>query len=203
MPAGRKQWYLLLEEIYAETAHPKGELRICSDCEDAPCEVGPEQVTLLPFEDEFIRDRLAARGAHVALETIHDIAGCKHCPFFRARRCAIHPHRPVDCRTYPMVPVFVGNGVTYTVSGVCPRRAGMDLPFMKLMSAVWNRLTPFLPKAWMAAYNERQPHRYLQDLGNIDAISAGSSTYPTGTGGGHPLRIALMATESLRLLNPK
>jgi len=167
----RSTWFSLLEQIYAETAHPRGELKICTDCADAPCEVGPEQVTLLPFEAEFIVQRLEHTGMRVSLEEVKGIAGCQHCPFFQSRRCAIHPHRPVDCRTYPMVPVFAADSITFSVSGVCPRRAGMDEPFVQLMAGVWEHLAPRLPEAWKQVFNARQPRQFLEPLVNIGPMT--------------------------------
>jgi len=164
----RREWFALLDDIYTDTAHPRGELRICTDCVEAPCEVWPEQVTLLPFEDEFIQKRLAAEGRDVSLETVRGIAGCRECPFFQNRRCAIHPHRPVDCRTYPMVPVFSRPDPEFKVSGVCPLREGMDLPFIRLMRGVWMRLSPRLTSQWKSGYDRRQPREYLRALIQID-----------------------------------
>jgi Fe-S-cluster containining protein len=163
----RLRWMQLLAELYEETGHPRGELKICTDCVEAPCEVGPEQVTLLPFEDEFIQTRLAAEGRRVTLDDVRGIAGCELCPFFVSRRCSIHPHRPIDCRTYPLVPSFAAEReVAFTVSGVCPRRAGVDRPFIHLMTAVWEKLLPHLPAAWKVHYAARQPKDRLERLVN-------------------------------------
>ncbi len=163
----RQRWMQLLAALYEETGHPRGELKICTDCIEAPCEVGPEQVTLLPFEDEFIQARLAAEGRQVPLEQVQAIAGCEQCPFFVSRRCSIHPHRPIDCRTYPLVPSFAEAGeVTFTVSGVCPLRAGVDRPFIRLMTAVWEKLQPYLSSDWKASYAARQPNDRLEKLVN-------------------------------------
>lgn len=175
MDENRSSWFALLERIYAETAHPRGELRICTDCAEAPCEVGPEQVTLLPFEAEFILERLMRDGISASLEDVNGIAGCQHCPFFRERRCAIHPHRPIDCRTYPMVPVFAPGSTTFSVSGVCPRRAGMDQPFIELMTAAWARLAPRLPDEWKHTFNARQPRQLLEPLVHIGPMSEESN----------------------------
>jgi Fe-S-cluster containining protein len=103
----------------------------------------------------------------VSLDEVHGIAGCRQCPFFQGHRCAIHPHRPVDCRTYPMVPVFGDTTIQFRVSGVCPKRAGMDEPFIRLMTGVWQRLTPHLPEAWRKHFNARQPREYLEPLVKI------------------------------------
>jgi Fe-S-cluster containining protein len=172
MENDRSAWFSLLERVYDETAHPRGELKICTDCADAPCEVGPEQVTLLPFEAEFILGRLERAGVIASLEEVKGIAGCQHCPFFREHRCAIHPHRPVDCRTYPMVPVFAAGSIKFSVSGVCPRRAGMDEPFIRLMADVWENLAPRLPEAWKQGFNARQPRQFLEPLVNIGPMTS-------------------------------
>jgi Fe-S-cluster containining protein len=167
MNGAREIWLQTLEALYEETGHPRGELKICTNCAEAPCEVGPEQVTLLPFEAEYIQTRLAREGRHQSLETINSIAGCDRCPFFEDKRCAIHPHRPIDCRTYPLVPVFQGDDLTFQVSGVCPLRAGMDQPFIELMEAVWQRLLHLLPQDWRREYNDRQPAEHLLHLAKI------------------------------------
>ena len=167
MDDSRTEWLAFFADAYAETGHPQGELKICTDCTTAPCEVGPEQVTLLPFEDEYIQSRLAAEGRSESLETIRRIAGCEQCPFFQNRRCAIHPHRPLDCRTYPLVPVFGEHDVLFKVSGVCPLRGGMDQPFIALMRRVWKRLLPRLDPVWKARYNDHQPKEYLEPLPRV------------------------------------
>ncbi len=163
----RERWFGLLGAAYRSTGQPQGELRICTACPDPPCEVGPEQVTFLPWEDEFIHRRLAAAGRHVPIETVRAIAGCERCPFHVQGRCAIHPHRPIDCRTYPLVPRFSGVArVEFTVSSVCPLRSGIDKPFIKLMADVWASLLPHLPTGWKERYAERQPIERLERLTN-------------------------------------
>lgn len=164
----RQRWLQLLAELYEQTGHPRGELKICTSCAEAPCEVGPEQVTLLPFEDEFIQSRLAAEGRSVSLAEVQAIAGCEHCPFFVSRRCSIHPHRPIDCRTYPLVPTFAAEQeFEFTVSGVCPLRAGVDRPFIQLMMDVWKKLLPLLSAQWKGGYAARQPSDKLEKLVNL------------------------------------
>jgi Fe-S-cluster containining protein len=164
----RQGWLQLLAELYEETGHPRGELKICTECAEAPCEVGPEQVTLLPYEDEFIQARLAAEGRCVSLAEVRGIAGCEQCPFFVSRRCSIHPHRPIDCRTYPLVPRFAlgEQRIAFSVSGVCPIRAGVDRPFIELMRVVWEKLHVRLSEDWKKTYAARQPSARLEDLVN-------------------------------------
>jgi Fe-S-cluster containining protein len=103
----------------------------------------------------------------VPIEQIRGIAGCEHCPFFVGRRCSIHPHRPIDCRTYPLVPTFKEPcAFSFSVSGVCPLRTGVDRPFVSLMTGVWRRLLPRLTPAWKSQYAARQPIDRLERLVN-------------------------------------
>ena len=168
MEDDRRAWFELLSELYAQTGHPRGELKICTDCAEVPCEVGPEQVTLLPHEAEFIQVRLKADGEDVPITMIEGIAGCERCPFFRQQRCSIHPHRPIDCRTYPLVPALVDGEIRFQVSGVCPRWDGTDQPFVQLMEGVWRQLNPHLSLKWWQEYAARQPRKYLQALIQIE-----------------------------------
>lgn len=164
MGDNRDVWFELLGSVYEQTGHPQGELKICTDCAEVPCEVGPEQVTLLPFEAEFIQSRLRAEGREESIATIEGIAGCARCPFFQQQRCSIHPHRPLDCRTYPLVPDLRNGVIDFQVSGVCPRWDGSDVPFVGLMAQVWRRLQPHLSEPWWREYGARQPRKYLQPL---------------------------------------
>lgn len=167
MGGDREAWFELLGSLYEQTGHPQGELKICTDCVDVPCEVGPEQVTLLPHEAEFIQARLRAEEREEEIATIEGIAGCALCPFFQHQRCSIHPHRPIDCRTYPLVPTVKSGAVRFQVSGVCPRWDYSNAPFVDLMAKVWRQLIPHLSADWWRGYAARQPRKYLQPLTQI------------------------------------
>ena len=150
----RKKLLSAYEKIY-DSKEGVGKLNLCKECQGAPCEKGPDIVVLLPFEAEFIRNKLREKKLKHAAQDINNIeTETGACPFFQKDKCAIHCSRPIDCRTYPLMPIFRENTFEIRLLRGCPY--GNDVPesFLKATSRVWQKLSPLLSLHWKRKYNK-------------------------------------------------
>ncbi len=89
------------------------------------------------------------------------------CPMLSCKaKCEIYHTRPIDCRSYPVVPRFSleDNSVEcFLADSYCPlTKLSSLLPegFIKQITNVWNYLAPDLPLEWKAQYNLMNAHSY-------------------------------------------
>ena len=71
--------------------------------------------------------------------------------------CRIYPERPVDCRSFPVVPEFslVDNTIRVRVSrSYCPIAETLPPGFVETVQRVWQELSEFLPSDWKRRYND-------------------------------------------------
>jgi Fe-S-cluster containining protein len=174
----RQHWFELYARVYEQTRAGESELPCLAHCPDGICE-RDEKVFFLPFEIEFVSERtgldLVGTGAFWVVD-IPDVGddgrmgsvpiGLKdshrRCPFFTQDcQCAIHDHRPVDCRSFPLIPSFYRDGsVGSVLRGYCPLVSGTDrlkapgLPdgFVELYRELWEFLSPNVPVSWKYLY---------------------------------------------------
>lgn len=130
-----------------------------------------ESVLYLPGERVYLANTLAevdGEGAKEYLQAssvfrsstgyaLHYIPGNKTCAFFNGERCKFYSSRPIDCRSYPLVPkaVFEKKGKAYLrffVDEVCP--ASNNTEHISRWIQVWQKIAPFVSPAWWQAAEE-------------------------------------------------
>jgi Fe-S-cluster containining protein len=120
---------------------------------------------LLPFELEYILartdlDATGIRRASFELEPgvsmdIGYILSPTPCPFLTADfRCGVHEVRPLDCRSFPLIPVFDPDGpLGFREDASCPSLETFAPAFVAHMRRVWEDLLPHLPMSYRLLYN--------------------------------------------------
>jgi Fe-S-cluster containining protein len=160
----KQQLFSLYDRVYDLTA--KTDLPCLSNC-DGICE-RDEAAYFLPHEDEYIIRRA---GLPENSFPVSDDPGSnwvvsigpgrklrrRHCPFSRANRCQIHAVRPLDCRSFPIAPVFDprrDRHPRFVVYTYCPIHEQLPRVFVRSIAAAWELVCAYLPKYWWDAFND-------------------------------------------------
>lgn len=175
-PDPKTRWFALFDVIYERTSSPVSRLPCLEYCPECLCEKQEnEKIYFLPYEMEFIQERtgidLLATGmfwqisipAALTNESESDdpiVFGFKgklhSCPYLGDRnQCTIHEHRPLDCRSFPLMPAFVDGQLQFELESYCPlvSKLGSRLArFIVLYERIWNSLFSVLPDYWKHFY---------------------------------------------------
>ncbi len=154
----RTSWFAEIESLYVQTS--QATLPCQPACSDLFCESGnAEQVLFLPYELEYIREKLNLLSNPFESVPLDGVAygfmtGFRDCPYFKGPDCLIHNLRPFDCRSFPILPRFdPGGSVDFKLSAYCPLSRSLDSQFIGLITSCWKDLAPYLPEPWKAYYN--------------------------------------------------
>ena len=133
--------------------------RDCNLCEER------ELLVLLPEEKDFIAEDHAPSSLLFSL--VETAASIRSCPAKCecTDSCTIYPSRPMDCRSFPVVPTFEPDGsVSTRVShSYCPIADSLPEGFVAAVHGAWTMLRPHLPTQWMERFN-RTPSPIDADL---------------------------------------
>jgi Fe-S-cluster containining protein len=153
----KKRSFLILDTVYAITRGASAEIEKCSHCRGCPCETSEagEYVTLIPDEAEYMAYRLRMAKRQDLASLVPEISESGICPFLKEERCSIHDVRPIDCRSYPLVPQFEGNNIRFAMSKLCPYWMEIGDEFVRLFKRAWLMLSPLLDEAWRKQYAVR------------------------------------------------
>ena len=152
-----------VEEAYERAVHVLRPFDgICpSDCN--LCEER-EVLMLVPGEERLAsKNSVTSRSLFKSLAVASgssDSACPAQCPCTKA--CRIYDSRPLDCRSFPVVPVFGGGASrveTYISKSYCPIAHSLPEGFVEAVREAWEILLPFLPLGWRKAYDETPSSR--------------------------------------------
>ena len=130
--------------------------------EQRPCSV----LVFLPFEMEYIIEKTGiSRNAFrrwpvtMANGLLIDVGMFdlgKPCPFLASDlRCGIYEDRPVDCYSFPLLPILDPDGeLTWKYEQRCPSLATLNPAFRDPAQRIWTELFEVLPRGWWALYHE-------------------------------------------------
>lgn len=136
----------------------------CTQCEER------ESLLLLPYEDELIKLHLAREGRpspstfqqlslrvrQCKVSVGYSQGGGPPCPMMErgTGMCAIYKARPLDCRSFPLVPRFLDNGgLDFYLARYCPIALRLSPDFIRVTKQVWQMLLEDLPLWWRRLYN--------------------------------------------------
>ncbi len=172
----KQEWFERFDRILKrEKTIPSSNLKCLEMCQARCCpRVGMRQmqagqiaspiVVLLPFEMEYILEKTgvspeAFRRWTIPLdsETSLEIGMLdlgKPCPVLKENmQCGIHSHNPLDCRTFPMLPVLNHRDeLEWQLGENCPSLSLLNPHFEEYMKHLWQDLLPVLPRAWWDLY---------------------------------------------------
>jgi hypothetical protein len=78
----------------------------------------------------------------------------KTCPFLTENlQCSIYTFYPLDCRTYPLLPVLnYRRELEWELGASCPSRLLLNPRFGEAVKLIWQELLSVLPQAWWDLY---------------------------------------------------
>lgn len=172
----KAEWFQRFDKIlfHNETFSPSN-LKCLELCEAHCCphakmlqmplgEIASPIVVLLPFEMEYLVERLGASRASFRIWPLDltselrieigmfDLG--KPCPFIENDRiCTIHTHKPLDCRTFPLLPSLnSSHELEWLLCESCPSLDFLNPAFSEQIKHIWQDVAPALPRAWWDFY---------------------------------------------------
>jgi len=121
---------------------------------------------MLPFEMEYILSKTDVDPARLRRASIDIQPGSPldigfvnietPCPFLTEDfRCRAYAVRPMDCRSFPLVPVFgPENALTFRVDEACPSIDTFAPEYQEKLKTVWRDLLPHLPGSYRMLFNK-------------------------------------------------
>jgi Fe-S-cluster containining protein len=131
-----------------------------------------ETVLLLPYEMEYVTEKGGLRGSPFDVIAI-DGLDCglmgftREYPCLGQKGCAIYEFRPLDCRSFPIIPYFRPDGsIEFYLAPYCPLKDTLPLEFVSGLTSCWRQLSPVLSWSWKSYYNSLSKYTYrLQEAG--------------------------------------
>jgi len=170
----REVWFRRIETVHQAAAGDSG-LECASLCTGRCCpqamasrdpdyQVGHVAI-MLPFEFEYLVARTGVASPafqRAPLELTEDVSidvgfitTDSRCPFLTADfRCGIHDIRPLDCRSFPVIPVFGADGtLTFRFDNDCPSLRTLATSHRESLMAAWRGILDYLPMTYRSLYN--------------------------------------------------
>jgi hypothetical protein len=173
----KKEWFARLERLNTRCHQfPPTGLKCLDICSALCCpqvqmrsmsweQVASHVVVLLPFEMEYLIEKVGASLDSFRLWPVKMAPGVvidvgmfdlgRLCPFLQPNSlCGIYGDRPVDCQTFPLLPVLNQSGqLDWTYGQNCPSLPTLSPLSDQAVWAVWVELYAVLPKSWWALYD--------------------------------------------------
>ena len=172
----KAEWFLRFEQIHNDgKTIPSSNLKCLDLCQARCCprenmrrmqasEIASPIVVLLPFEMEYLIEKTGTARSLFRLwplallpDVMIEIGMLdlgKPCPFLSDNlQCCIHAHNPLDCRTFPLLPIRNHRGeLDWTLGENCPSLALLSPKFSEAVQRTWRELYPFIPQGWWDLY---------------------------------------------------
>jgi len=170
----RTTWFHRIEHLHQTVTENSG-LECAARCTARCC---PKSTTIqdpvhavghvaimLPFEREYLLSKTGITQEqlqYAPLEITPDInidigyiTSAKPCPYLTAdHECGIHSIRPLDCRSFPLIPFFNLDGtIAFRVDIECPSAKTLSAAHQEKLIGVWTDLLPELPMNYRILYN--------------------------------------------------
>jgi len=169
-------WLQRIESLHQATTKKRAKLECAPLCtarccpqaralKDPDYAVGHVAI-MLPFEMEYIlsktdiaQEQLQRASLELAPGISIDIGfvtSATPCPFLTDNyQCGIHDIRPLDCRSFPLIPVFNSDEtVSFRVDRDCPSAHTFSTSYQDLLKDIWLDLLPELPMNYRILYNQ-------------------------------------------------
>jgi Fe-S-cluster containining protein len=75
------------------------------------------------------------------------------CKYFIKNRCEIHKLRPLDCRSFPIVPYYEDSKMKFLLTYFCPAAESVDNTFITKTIMMWKKANP--PSEWLKEYSKK------------------------------------------------
>ncbi len=172
----RKFWFEKLEQLHSQAQKLPSQLDCASLCTARCCPQAKAQKSsdyaighvaiMLPFEMEYILEKtqtsidlIQTTSLEYAPGVFIDIGFVTNetpCPFLtKDYQCGIHDIRPLDCRSFPLIPVFdLNDTLSFRSDETCPSIHTFSKDFQEKFKKIWQELMSDLPMNYRTLYNE-------------------------------------------------
>lgn len=126
----------------------------CNICENGWIQFLPGEIEFLSHKVKIPKSKIAKlykmHGKKVWMRLQKD----SHCPFFNLGRCSIRKWRPMDCRSFPVVPKIIKNKIVMELCIRCPlvKKGEIKNTFIRKANEAWKIINP--PRWWLKIWNE-------------------------------------------------
>ena len=123
----------------------------CNKCENLP-------IMYLPKEAETIAKNLKINPKELGKESkkkdYYYIGRFDpDCKYFTQGKCGIHEIRPIDCRSFPIIPYFEKGKMNFLLTYFCPAAKSVDKTFIQQTIKMWKDANP--PAEWLKEYSKK------------------------------------------------
>jgi hypothetical protein len=170
----------LFDEVYSiqtkgDNCRIDSSMKCHAICEPGPSNPHGENIILLPGEWEYIKSRLGEDPkfyrADYKESSLSFVLPDNICPYFE-NQCTIFNHRPIRCRSYPvLVTKLDPNGLRVWSAQQCPRSVRhidrlQDDDHYNVWIAAWDSLMSYLDADWCRKYAQMLPKgcKHLADI---------------------------------------
>ena len=174
-PSVRATWFQQIETLHQSITKPSN-LECATRC-SARCCPKVKQSTpaaepvghvaiMLPFEREYILSKVDTdpdQLQHALIEFTSDttlkigiMTAAVPCPFLTPdNQCGIYYIRPLDCRSFPLIPVFNTDGsIEFRIENECPSAVTFSPSYEEELKTIWKKTLPLLPMSYRLLYND-------------------------------------------------
>ena len=152
--SNRAIFHNIYKEFYSKDKET-GNFEQCDICKDATCERSDDEVLFLPYESQFIFQNIDNDKVFINSKTLKEVETTEQdCPYFKEKRCKIHSHRPIDCRSFPLVPLFHKGKFILKISSSFPYGHKITQDFYDSTNEIWTKLSPVLSDNWKQRYRK-------------------------------------------------
>ena len=142
----------------------------CCACEQS------ESMVLIPGEERFHCYPKEAMNCFRsdANGVIYQEGADGSCPFYQDNHCFKYHNRPVDCRIFPLYPIFEIEERSFRIAraGVyCPIHNDIKDPFLKTVTEVCSLLNMLMNNNWKSRYNALN-EQHKSDPGSLFITSS-------------------------------
>jgi len=145
------------EKAYGLIKDDLGCSKNCKICEEGSLQFLPGEVEFLSKKLRIAKNKLAHSyqiDGHIIwlLPKIKVPKIDKHCPFYKFGKCIKRYARPLDCRSYPLLPYLKKGKLSVKLDKQCPlvKQKKIKKEFIRRAFKAWKIVNP--PKWWIEIY---------------------------------------------------
>jgi len=172
----KRSWIALIQKLHQATTKENANLQCASLCTARCCPQARSRhdpnyavghvAIMLPFELEYLCEQTDTSMEQFEIANIKYsedfnlsigyITNKNPCPFLtHDYKCGVHSIRPLDCRSFPLIPVFQRDGdIAYRTDSDCPSVEFLAKNYQDLLKKIWSELLEHLPMEYRMLYNE-------------------------------------------------
>jgi Fe-S-cluster containining protein len=167
----RSAWFQQIEILH-QSITELSNLECATRCSARCCPKAKESTPvghiaiMLPFEREYVLSKVDLNPDELESSLIEFTANTTikigimtqavPCPFLTSNhQCGIYDIRPLDCRSFPLIPIFNKDGsIQFRIENECPSAVTFSPSYEEELKVIWQKILPLLPMSYRLLYND-------------------------------------------------